>query len=72
VPSVRNSRPVQSAVDAFLLENLEARGLVLDPPADRRTLIRRAYYDLIRPASGVRANRGLRAGSFVAGLRQSR
>jgi hypothetical protein len=34
-------------VDAFVLEKLAAQGLSLSPPADRRTLIRRVYFDLI-------------------------
>ena len=34
-------------IDAFVLARLEADGLTPSPPADRRTLLRRAYYDLI-------------------------
>lgn len=33
-------------VDAFLLERLRKKGLTMNPPADRRTLIRRATFDL--------------------------
>jgi mono/diheme cytochrome c family protein len=33
-------------VDAFIYHKLDAAGLRPNPPADRRTLIRRAYYDL--------------------------
>jgi hypothetical protein len=33
-------------VDAFLVAALEAKGLTLSPPADRRTLLRRAHFDL--------------------------
>ena len=33
-------------IDAFLLAQLVAKGLGFNPPADRRTLIRRATYDL--------------------------
>jgi len=36
-----------NAVDAFILYKLEERGLALNKPADRRTLIRRVTYDLI-------------------------
>ena len=49
----REPRPVakkdwlKSPVDAFVLAKLEASGLTPSPPADRRTLLRRAYYDLI-------------------------
>jgi mono/diheme cytochrome c family protein len=34
-------------IDAFLLAEMKARGLKPSPPADRRTLIRRAYLDLL-------------------------
>jgi hypothetical protein len=38
--------PAQSAVDAFVLAPLEAKGLTLNPEADRQTLIRRVSFDL--------------------------
>ncbi len=47
VPRVQNRGEVQTPVDAFILAELEAKKLVPAPPADRRTLIRRAFYDLI-------------------------
>src|SRR5205823_6264857 len=34
-------------IDRFVLERLEGAGLTPSPPADRRTLIRRATFDLI-------------------------
>jgi hypothetical protein len=34
-------------IDAFVLEKLKTRGLTLSPPASKRELIRRAYFDLI-------------------------
>lgn len=34
-------------IDAFVFDSLAKAGLKPNPPADRRTLIRRAYYDLI-------------------------
>src|SRR3954452_1996527 len=37
----------RSPIDPFVLAKLEAAGLTPSPPADRRTLLRRAYYDLI-------------------------
>jgi mono/diheme cytochrome c family protein len=37
---------VRTAVDAFLLQKLRAKGLTFSPEADRRTLIRRATFDL--------------------------
>jgi hypothetical protein len=47
VPQVKNANKVQNPIDAFLLAKLEPEGLALSPPADRVTLIRRAFYDLI-------------------------
>jgi hypothetical protein len=46
-PAVKNSRWVQSPVDNFVLAKLEAKNLKPSPRADKRTLIRRATYDLI-------------------------
>ncbi len=45
-PPVRRSDWCRTPIDAFLLSRLEAAGLEPSPPADRRTLIRRASYDL--------------------------
>jgi hypothetical protein len=45
VPTVRQS--VRTPIDAFLLARLEKEGLTFSPEADKRTLIRRAYFDLI-------------------------
>lgn len=36
-----------SSVDRFIAARMEEKGLRPNPPADRRTLIRRAYFDLI-------------------------
>lgn len=47
VPSPRNEKAVRNAIDRFLLEKLEAKGLNFSPEASRRVLIRRAYLDLI-------------------------
>ena len=47
VPTVKNQRWVQSPVDAFILAKLEPTGMQPAQPADKRTLIRRATYDLI-------------------------
>jgi mono/diheme cytochrome c family protein len=47
VPAVRNQSLVRGPIDAFVLEKLEAKGLGLSPDADRLTLIRRIYFDLI-------------------------
>src|SRR5882762_7617743 len=46
-PKVRATRRVQSPIDAFLLAKLEQKNLTFAPPADKRALLRRVYYDLI-------------------------
>ncbi len=47
VPTVKKQGWVQSPVDAFILAKLEAAGMEPTAAADKRTLIRRATYDLI-------------------------
>src|SRR5205823_2665936 len=46
-PAVKDAAWVKSPIDRFILAKLEANGLRPAPPADRRTLIRRATFDLI-------------------------
>src|SRR5581483_10256943 len=46
-PSVHNAGWVRTSIDAFVLAQVEAGGLTPSPPADRRALLRRAYFDLI-------------------------
>ena len=46
VPVVRDRARVQGPIDAFVSRQLEKQGLSLAPEADRRTLIRRATFDL--------------------------
>jgi hypothetical protein len=46
VPAVKARERVRNAVDAFVLAALEKKGLTLSAEADRRTLIRRATFDL--------------------------
>src|SRR5262245_13532093 len=48
VPEVRGQRSeIRNPIDAFLLAKLETQGLTFAPEADRRTLIRRATFDLL-------------------------
>jgi hypothetical protein len=48
VPEIRNPQSeIRNEIDRFVLARLEREGVKPAPPADPRTLIRRAYYDLI-------------------------
>ena len=47
VPQVGLADWPRSEIDTFVLARIEAAGLTPSPPADRRTLIRRLYFDLI-------------------------
>ena len=47
VPAVKNSAWVRNPIDAFVLEKLEAKNLAPAPPASKRALVRRLYFDLI-------------------------
>src|SRR5260370_3417769 len=47
-PEVKNARWARNPIDAFILAKLEAAHLQPAPPADKATLLRRAYLDLIR------------------------
>src|SRR5207244_12892047 len=46
-PQVHNPAWLKDPIDAFILANLEARGLSPAPPADRATLIPRVPLDLL-------------------------
>jgi hypothetical protein len=47
IPSVKESNWVRTPVDAFILQQLDARNIKPSPEADRRTLLRRLSLDLI-------------------------
>ena len=47
LPEVSDTNWCESPVDYFVLAKLDEKGLKPNPPADRRTLIRRASFDLI-------------------------
>src|SRR5437868_11484695 len=48
VPEARGQKSeVRNPIDAFIVERLQTKGLTLSPEADRPTLIRRLYFDLI-------------------------
>jgi len=46
-PAVKNETWIKNDIDRFVLAKLEASGMTGNEPADKRTLIRRAYYDVI-------------------------
>ena len=45
-PTVKNTAWVKTPVDAFILAKLEEKQLIPNAPADKRSIIRRATYDL--------------------------
>jgi len=47
LPGVTNGSALQSPIDAFLLARLEQHQLGFSPTAEKATLIRRAYFDLV-------------------------
>jgi hypothetical protein len=47
VPIVKETDWAKTPIDKFILAKLEEKGLKPNPPADKRTLIRRATFDLI-------------------------
>jgi hypothetical protein len=47
VPSVKQRDWVRNGIDAFILQKLESAGLQPAPEANRTTLIRRLYFDLV-------------------------
>jgi len=47
LPSVKNGAWVRQPLDRFILAKLEEKGLSPALPAEERTLVRRAYFDLV-------------------------
>jgi cytochrome c553 len=47
VPAVKDAAWVKNPVDDFVLAKLEANGMTPNSPADKATLIRRVYFDLV-------------------------
>lgn len=45
--ALKNAAWAKSPIDAFILAKLEAKGLTANGPAEKSTLLRRAYFDLI-------------------------
>ena len=46
-PVVKDAAWIRNPIDAFVLARLEAKGLAPSPPASKRALLRRVYFDLI-------------------------
>ncbi|MBI3849793.1 MAG: PSD1 domain-containing protein [Verrucomicrobia bacterium] len=46
-PTVKNEAWVKNDIDRFILAKLEEKGMKPNEPAEKHTLIRRVYYDLI-------------------------
>src|SRR5947207_6688704 len=46
LPEVKNAAWAKTPIDRFILAKLEAQGLAPGKPADKRSLIRRATFDL--------------------------
>src|SRR6185437_9036309 len=47
VPAVRDPSRARNPIDRFVLARLDAEGLTPSPEADRRTLARRLWFDLL-------------------------
>jgi hypothetical protein len=46
-PVIANPQAARNEIDAFILQSLESKGLALAQEADRYSLVRRVYFDLI-------------------------
>ena len=47
IPINKNQQWCRTPVDCFILQKIEAAGMLPSPDADKETLLRRAYYDVI-------------------------
>ncbi len=47
IPANKNQQWCRTPIDAYVLQKLEAKGMLPSPDANREILLRRAYYDLI-------------------------
>ena len=47
VPINKNQQWCRTPADCFVLQKIEAAGMLLSPDADKETLLRRAFYDLL-------------------------
>jgi hypothetical protein len=45
-PKTRDQKQARTPIDSFIVTVLEAKGMSLNPPADKRTLLRRVTFDL--------------------------
>ena len=64
VPAVASPGDVRTPIDAFILQRLEQHGMKPSPEADRPTLIRRLYFDLLGlPPAPEEINAFMRDGS---------
>src|SRR5262249_26966311 len=46
-PPVRTEAWCKTTLDRFILARLETKGIAPNPPVDKRTLLRRAHFDLL-------------------------